>query len=95
MPKVFNGVCELPLLRNAQKRHTKKSQKIKKKSKTKGTYLPHFVAICQMCVAFTFCLLVSSQPLGPSPPRVASLRPGAPFPGAPSAVCSAGAARGT
>jgi hypothetical protein len=36
--KVFCGVFELPLLRNAQKK--------------KGTYLPHLVAICQMYVGF-------------------------------------------
>jgi hypothetical protein len=35
LQKVFYGVFELPLLRNAQKRH-------KKKKKKKGTYLPHF-----------------------------------------------------
>jgi hypothetical protein len=35
--KVFHGVFELPLLRDAQKRH-KKISKIKKKE---GTYLPH------------------------------------------------------
>jgi hypothetical protein len=42
--KVFYGVFELPLLRNAQKRH---KNKIKK-----GTYLPHLVAICQIYVGF-------------------------------------------
>jgi hypothetical protein len=31
LQKVFNGGFELPLLRNAQKRHTKYSQKLKKK----------------------------------------------------------------
>jgi hypothetical protein len=51
-PKVFNGVFELPLLRNAHKRHTKKSHT--KKEKKKGTYLPHLVAICQIYVAFNF-----------------------------------------
>jgi hypothetical protein len=35
--KVFNGVFELPLLRNAQKRR-KKISKLKKKKK--GRYLP-------------------------------------------------------
>ena len=35
--KVFNGVFELPLLRNAQKRH-KKTQKLKKKKKEVPTY---------------------------------------------------------
>ena len=43
----FNGVFELPLLRNAQKRHKKNKNKI-------GTYLPHLVAICQIYVAFNF-----------------------------------------
>jgi hypothetical protein len=46
--KVFYGVFELPLLRNAQKRH----KKISKKKKKKGTYLPHLVAICQIHAAF-------------------------------------------
>jgi hypothetical protein len=50
--KVFYGVFELPLLRNAQKRH-KKIKKIKKKE---GTYLPHFI-ICQVYVAFNFIFL--------------------------------------
>jgi hypothetical protein len=36
LQKVFNGVFELPLLRNAQERH-KKISKIKKKK----NYLPH------------------------------------------------------
>jgi hypothetical protein len=36
--KVFNGVFELPLLRNAQKRHKKYSQKKKKKKKKAPTY---------------------------------------------------------
>jgi hypothetical protein len=49
--KVFNGVFELPWLRNAQKRHKKKSQKLKTKE---GTYLPHLVAICQIYVGFNF-----------------------------------------
>jgi hypothetical protein len=35
--KDFYGVFELPLLRNAQKRHKNKSQKLKKKE---GRYLP-------------------------------------------------------
>jgi hypothetical protein len=46
--KVFYGVFELPLLRNAQKRHKKYSQKLKKES----TYLPHLVAICQIYGGF-------------------------------------------
>jgi hypothetical protein len=45
---LFCGVFELPLLRNAQKRHKKISQKKGKKS----TYLPHLAAICQIYVAF-------------------------------------------
>jgi hypothetical protein len=45
--KVFYGVSEHPLLRNAQKRHKKE-----KKKREKGTYLPHLVAICQIYVAF-------------------------------------------
>jgi preprotein translocase subunit YajC len=50
--KVFYGVFELPLLRNAQKRHKKKLKKLKKV----GTYLPHFI-ICQVYVAFNFIFL--------------------------------------
>jgi hypothetical protein len=53
--KAFDGVFELPLLRNAQKRHKRKSQK--KLKKRKGTYLPHLVAICQIYVAFNFLFL--------------------------------------
>jgi hypothetical protein len=44
--KVFYGVFELPLLRNAQKRHKKNLQK--KQKKLKGTYLPDLLAICQL-----------------------------------------------
>jgi hypothetical protein len=47
---VFFGVFELPLLRNAQKRHKQKLKKLIKK--TEGTYLPHLVVICQIYVAF-------------------------------------------
>jgi hypothetical protein len=47
--KVFNGVFELPLLRNSQKRHKKNSKK-----KKRGTYLPHLVAICQIYGGFNF-----------------------------------------
>jgi hypothetical protein len=43
---------ELPLLRNAQKRH-KKINKINKK-KQKGTYLPDLLAICQIYPRFIF-----------------------------------------
>jgi hypothetical protein len=46
-PKSFWGVFELLLLRNAQKRHLKKDGGGKE-----GTYLPHWVAICQIYVAF-------------------------------------------
>jgi hypothetical protein len=49
--KVFYGVFEVPLLRNAQKRH-KKSQKLK--NKQKGTYLPDLLAICQIYPRFIF-----------------------------------------
>jgi hypothetical protein len=49
--KVFYGVFELPLLRNAQKRH-KKISKIKKKK-----YLPTPFIICQVYVAFNFIFL--------------------------------------
>jgi hypothetical protein len=51
-PHFLYGVFELPLLRNAQKRH-KQISKIKKKI----TYLPHLVAICQIYVAFKFLFL--------------------------------------
>jgi hypothetical protein len=44
------GVFELPLLRNTQTRHQKKSRK-------KGTYLPRLVAIWQIYVAFNNYLL--------------------------------------
>jgi hypothetical protein len=47
--KLVYGVFELPLLRNAQKRHKKISQN---KIKKKGTNLPHLVAICQIYVGF-------------------------------------------
>jgi hypothetical protein len=50
--KVFYGVFELPLLRNAQKRHKKKQ---------KGTYLPDLLAICQIYPRFIFFL--SERPL--------------------------------
>jgi hypothetical protein len=53
--KVFYGVFELPLLRNAQKRHKIFSQKEKKKKE--GAYLPHLVAICQIYVGFNFLFL--------------------------------------
>jgi hypothetical protein len=53
--KVFNGVFELPLLRNAQKRHTNYLSKIKKEKE--GTMVPYFVAICQTYVAFTYFFL--------------------------------------
>jgi hypothetical protein len=33
LENIFNGVFELPLLRNAQKRHKKKSQKFTKKKR--------------------------------------------------------------
>jgi hypothetical protein len=49
--KGFNGVFELPLLRNAQKRH---------KRRKKGTHLPHLPAIWQIYVAFN---IFSSAPL--------------------------------
>jgi hypothetical protein len=49
--KVFYGVFELPLLRNAQKRH-EKPQKLKKKK-----YLPTPFIICQVYVAFHFIFL--------------------------------------
>jgi hypothetical protein len=48
------GVFELPLLRNAQKRH-KTNLKIKKKKKP--TYLPHLVAICQIYGGFNLIFL--------------------------------------
>jgi hypothetical protein len=51
---VFNGVFELPLLRNAQKRHNKIS-------KNKKKHLPHLVPISQIYVAFK---LFSLAPLG-------------------------------
>jgi hypothetical protein len=51
--KTFYGVFELPLLRNAQKRH-KTNLNIKKK---KSTYLPHLVAICQIYGGFNFIFL--------------------------------------
>jgi hypothetical protein len=52
--KVFCGVFELPLMRNAQKGHKRKSQK---KIGKKSTYLPHLVAICQIYVAFSFLFI--------------------------------------
>jgi hypothetical protein len=55
--KVFYGVFELPLLRNAQKRHKKK-----KKKKKVPSYLLHLVAICQIYIAFNFLFL--RRPLG-------------------------------
>jgi hypothetical protein len=60
--KACFGVFELPLLRNARKRH-----KIKQKIK-EGTYLPHLVAICQIhaawrLVPFSFLFIFSSAPL--------------------------------
>jgi hypothetical protein len=54
---VFYGVFELPLLRNAQKRHKKNSKKNIFVLK-KGTYLPHLVAICQIYVISLFICLV-------------------------------------
>jgi hypothetical protein len=54
--KVFCGVFDLPLLRNAQKRH-------KKNLKKKIRHLPHLVAICRIYVAFN--LFFSLAPLGP------------------------------
>jgi hypothetical protein len=53
--KFFFGVFELPLLRNARKRH-KKISKIKKKTQ-KGTYLPDLLAICQIYPRFIFFFL--------------------------------------
>ena len=53
--KVFYGVFELPLLRNAQKRH--KKNKIKNNKKQKGTYLPDLLAICQIHPRFIFFFL--------------------------------------
>jgi hypothetical protein len=50
--KVFDGVFELPLLRNAQKRHKKNLKKNRKKQK--GTYLPDLLAICQIHPRFIF-----------------------------------------
>jgi hypothetical protein len=38
--KVFCGVFELPLLRNAQKPHTKKEGKKRRKKEEKGTTYP-------------------------------------------------------
>jgi hypothetical protein len=47
-PNVFYGVFELPLLRNAQKRH----KKISKKKKKTTPFI-----ICQVYVAFNFIFL--------------------------------------
>jgi hypothetical protein len=44
-PKHFCGVFELPLLRNAQKRHLKKFKK------NQGTYLPHLAVFWQIYIA--------------------------------------------
>jgi hypothetical protein len=67
--KVFCGVFEFPLLKNAQKRHNKKShKKIKKK---KGIYLPHLVTICQIYAGFI--LFFFGAPWGGSPSRSASM----------------------
>jgi hypothetical protein len=60
--KVFFGFFELPLLRNAQKRH----KKISKKKNQKGTYLPDLLAICQIYDIPPFHFLFSSAPLGRS-----------------------------
>jgi hypothetical protein len=46
--KFFYGVFELPLLRNAQKRHKKNLKALKKK---KCTYLPDLLAIFQISVS--------------------------------------------
>jgi hypothetical protein len=53
--KVFYVVFELPLLRNAQKRH-KQISKIKKKTERylSCTYLPDLLAICQIYPRFIF-----------------------------------------
>jgi hypothetical protein len=60
--KVFYGVFELPLLRNA-KNAIKKLKKLKKKQK--GTYLPDLLAICQIYPRFIFFFL--RRPSVPSP----------------------------
>jgi hypothetical protein len=59
-PKVksFYGVFELPLLRNAQKRHKKITHK-----KRGGTYLPDLSSARYTSLSFFF----SSAPLGPVP----------------------------
>jgi hypothetical protein len=49
---VFYGVFELPLLRNAQKRHKKGKIKLYLPG-----YLLHLVAICQIYVAFNYFVL--------------------------------------
>jgi hypothetical protein len=59
--KVFYGVFELPLLRNAQKRH-KKIKKIKKKPER---YPPDLLAICQIYPRFIFFFFGAPRP-GPT-----------------------------
>jgi hypothetical protein len=49
---IFYGVFELPLLRNAQRRHKKSPKTIKKKERHLPRALPHLVAICQIYAAF-------------------------------------------
>jgi hypothetical protein len=55
--KVFNGVFELPLLRNAQKRHKNTHTHTKHNQKKEGAVVPHLVFICQIYAAFKKAVL--------------------------------------